>query len=306
MHKIPLESTIAGAYRFLFTKIVSVIGTLWLPFVVVALVSGGALYLTVPHEWLLGHFPTLHAKDVTPEALAKMLAPVMVLSPVFMLIYIVGIAMAFTGLMRHALGQKETPTFAYFSLGANVWRMAAAFVLSWLIIMVLFAVLVGVCVAFGVFGLSAVPKPWGGIILAVLIVVSVCFYFYSALRLTFFIPAVVVAENRVGLGRSWELGGGNFWRIFVVYLLILLPVGFVVAIIGQMTFMPVMMGHLVQITPQTPPAEAVKTMMHAILPVLPAMLVLDVLEYAAIFGLVAGAAGSAYKAVTGSSEAQDA
>ena len=32
-----------------------------------------------------------------------------------------------------------------------------------------------------------------------------------------------MAEHRVSLIRSWELGKGNFWRIFVVILSILIP-----------------------------------------------------------------------------------
>ena len=46
MTKIPLETTIAGAYRFLFMRILSILGTLWLPMLVaVALLVGMPLTL---------------------------------------------------------------------------------------------------------------------------------------------------------------------------------------------------------------------------------------------------------------------
>ena len=47
-------------------------------------------------------------------------------------------------------------------------------------------------------------------------IVAVLWYIYAAVRLVFFLPAVVVAEEQIGLGRSWALGRGNFWRIIIV------------------------------------------------------------------------------------------
>ena len=34
---------------------------------------------------------------------------------------------------------------------------------------------------------------------------------------------VVIAEQGIGLKRSWQLGRGNFWRMFVILLSILIP-----------------------------------------------------------------------------------
>ncbi|MDE2184343.1 MAG: hypothetical protein KGJ78_15085 [Alphaproteobacteria bacterium] len=303
MNRIPLETTIAGAYRFLFTKIVSIVGTLWLPFVLMAAIMGGAVYLVVPHEWLLGHFPTLHAKDVTPQAVFAMIGPCLAMAPLFFVVAIIAVSMMIAGLMRHALGQKTSMTFVYFSLGANVWRMAGAFILCWLVVMFAGALLAGACAAFYALAFAAIPKPWNGLVLAVFILCAVCAWVYTAIRLTFFIPAVVVAENRIGLGRSWQLGGGNFWRIFVIYLLIIMPVAFVGGIIAQMTFLPIVMGHLAQMhATDAHGPEAARAFIHTLLPLIPVIVVINLLERIALMGLMAGAAGTAYNAVTAKAE----
>ncbi len=58
------------------------------------------------------------------------------------------------------------------------------------------------------FGLPALY----GLVEFAAVVAGVCWFFYMAVRLMFFLPTVVVAEGGLGLARSWELGAGNFWR----------------------------------------------------------------------------------------------
>jgi hypothetical protein len=57
-----------------------------------------------------------------------------------------------------------------------------------------------------------------------------------SVRLTFLLPAVVVAEERIGLGRAWELGGGNFWRMFAVVIAVFVPVAIGFGIVQAAVF----------------------------------------------------------------------
>ena len=102
--------------------------------------------------------------------------------------------------------------------------------------------IVGICVAIW-FGASHIPQqPLLWLVRVVSIIVGYCWIIYFLVRLWFLLPAVVVAEGGIGLGRSWSLSGGNFWRIIGVLIVVFLPVaiGFSMveqAIIGP--FMPV-------------------------------------------------------------------
>jgi hypothetical protein len=47
-------------------------------------------------------------------------------------------------------------------------------------------------------------------------------YSFFMIRFGYFLPPVIFGEERIGLGRSWRLTEGSFWRIFAVYLVIAL------------------------------------------------------------------------------------
>jgi hypothetical protein len=293
MKKIPLEGTLVGAYRFLFTRIISIVGTVWLPFVVMAAIIGGLLYVSVPHAWLQGQCPQIH----TPQQAIAMLMPLLRIYPGLLLTGLIIASMVMVGLMRHSLGLKKGTTFVYFSLGGPVWRMLGAFVLVYIILMVLLAVLVGIVLVFWFTAVPMMPKGYGLAAGIVLSVIAFCVYVYSSVRLTFFIPAVVVAEGTLGVGRSWQLGGGNFWRIFVIYLLIFIPVGFIASIALQLTVFPALFSVIAKLPHGGGPAH-IGEVMRAMMPVLPAIVIVSLLERLAILSLLAGAIGTAYNAVT--------
>jgi hypothetical protein len=62
-----------------------------------------------------------------------------------------------------------------------------------------------------------------GIGAAIFVLFVSCAFVYIATRLSFLLGPVVVAEHKISLFRAWELTKGNFWRIFVVLLAILIP-----------------------------------------------------------------------------------
>src|SRR5580693_1458507 len=110
--KIPLESTIGGAYSFLFTDIVSIVGIMWFPVLVFgALMSGAVWYGAVAHPLPPFHFTPGHPDIPFFIALGRIAFPVFVCA-------LFGGVMVITGLMRRALGKLKGTTFIYFNLGA--------------------------------------------------------------------------------------------------------------------------------------------------------------------------------------------
>jgi hypothetical protein len=61
--------------------------------------------------------------------------------------------------------------------------------------------------------------------IAVGLVIAVAFfvYIYVIIRSSFLLAPVVIAEEKANLKRAWALGRGNFWRIFLVLLAIMVP-----------------------------------------------------------------------------------
>jgi hypothetical protein len=66
-------------------------------------------------------------------------------------------------------------------------------------------------------------------------------------RLWFFLPPVVVAEGGLGLARSWQLGGGNFWRIVALFLACVFGPAIVISMVSNIVFMPFMAGAVIKL-----------------------------------------------------------
>ncbi|HEY0281901.1 MAG TPA: hypothetical protein VGC27_04680, partial [Rhizomicrobium sp.] len=250
----------------------------------------GLVYLAVPHEWFAGDFSHFKPEQLVSLPLNLARLGIIVLSLVFG-------SMIAVGLMQHALGLKKSTTFIYFSLGAPVWRMLGAILLA-VVILVALGIVGGVLVALGAqFGMPLIPHPYSIVALVALCFVVACFLVYAAVRLFFFLPAVVVAENRIGIGRAWSLGGGNFWRIVFVWLLIAVPVGFIAAVALQMTILPVIFMEAMKLK-QEPGPEEIFGFLHSLIPLLPVILTITILASIATRGAMMGAIGSAYNAIT--------
>src|SRR6185312_3282740 len=101
--KIPFEQTITGAYRFVFSNILSIIGIGWFPILLFAAVAGGAVVTTLP---LFNGLILEGTKDQVDTA--RLGAVFGQIIGTFALVMVVGIfaqAMVNVGLMRKALGQ---------------------------------------------------------------------------------------------------------------------------------------------------------------------------------------------------------
>jgi hypothetical protein len=287
--KIPVGKTLEAAFTFTFRNFFSVVGTVWFPLLVaIVLVVGLAI---LAFAGMHGNFPD---PKIDQAAFLQMVPRLIGLFSWFWFVFIVAGAMIQVGLLRKALGLHPSPVFIFFSLGSDVWRMIGALFLIFLISICL--VLAFVAAGFVVYGIAhvAVGEPGSYWIAGLSGFALFCGYIYSIVRLAYFVPVIVVAEHHIGIGRAWELGRGNFWRIILISFVLSLAVNIVTGMI-QSTFAPPFI-----VTPGQPvdPAEFFKmymTYMHSFGPLL---LVLFIVQMIFLYGLMAGAAANAYRAVT--------
>ena len=298
MNKLPVGETISGAYGFAFAGFLSILGTVWLPYVALLAFSAGVIYLIAPD--LPGHV-------MRGEFDATTLYSVWRVGGLIWLASLIVRAMVTVGLQERALGQTQGPTFFFFSLGARVWLMIAAVFLAILSIVLIALLTAGVTAAVAFAAIKFIPN-FGRVIAVILGIVAVCWFIYACVRLTFFLPAVVVAEERIGLGRSWELGGGNFWRIFAVTFVVFVPVVIGLGIVQNAVMGPFMpmafMTH--DYHPGMTPGEIadvyngmIKSFLTQIRGVLPFYIAFSLIQELIFLGLGNGAVAKGYLGVTG-------
>ena len=282
--KVPVERTITEAYRFGFTRILSVLGTVWLPYLILALLIVGLVFLVSPDLPRL-----MMANDLDTPAL-------MSLGRLAVLVGILGFivsAMVSVGLQRLALGLEPRPVYFFFSLGAPVWRMTGALFLAMLVVFIvaLIVIAAGTAIWFAASGLGGAM--WLVRVLAVL--AGLCLWIYVAVRLFFFLPAVVVAEESIGIERAWNLGGHNFWRILIVATAVVLPIVVVFYIVSLAIFprLPDLPGgHMGS-------RELIRTLFLQFGALGIAGLLFQIVERVVILAVFNSAIGKAYLAVTG-------
>ena len=219
-HKVPVGGTIAHAYGFAFSNILNNLGAIWIPAVI--------LY-AIMFVFRASYANTLLSMSTNPQAALAGLQYMFVGMIVFGVLIVAQIA----GLTKEALGLRTGNAWLQFPFGAATWRLLGAYLLYLIVMIVLY---IGVFVASllfagifaGVAGAGAGGGARGAIaglgIAAVVFVLFVfCAFVYIATRLSFLLAPVVVAEHKISLIRSWELTKGNFWRIFVVFLAMIIP-----------------------------------------------------------------------------------
>ena len=249
--KISFEQTITGAYRFVFSIILSVIGIGWFPFLLFAGIAGATIVGVLP----LFHGLIIEGSDnqIDTARLGVVIGP---LIGAFILVIVAGAfaqAMVYVGLMRKALGQHPGPVYILFSLGSQVWQMIGSYLLLGLLAWGRIALAAAAVTAISLVLQKYAPAVQ--ILVTVLLVIA-CYFFaiYALIRTTFFIPAVVVAENHIGIRRAWHLGKGNFWRIIGVMLIVLMPLGLAMSTVTQV-IMQIGVGGPIALQPNASPAE---------------------------------------------------
>jgi hypothetical protein len=248
MSKIPVGATIAHAYRFAFRDFFRILGVMWLTMAI----------MWLPGLLLQSRMTGLATHD--PAMLRQML-------PFFIPFYLLALllmSMQFIGLARLALGLHRGPAWIYFSLGKPVWRLigsilllVVAMIVGWLI------ALLGTLLIGFLLGLVAKAANFPPLTATIAFVIAIgiiavwCGYFYCLIRLTFLLLPVI-ADERPGLalGEAWTLGKGNFWRMFAVLLVIMLPFLILEGIMFLWLFHGVPFPHAPATTEQTASFQA--------------------------------------------------
>ena len=215
MNKIPLGQAIAFGYAFLVTEFLTVLRICWIP-----------ALLVVSIEYL-GRRYTLYYSNGSDGAGFALVDFVVVSSGLF--ISLLASSVMAVGITRAAMGLPLNTSNFYFPLGRTEWRMLGAnirYILAGAVLLFLAAIISAIALFLaGVeFGQPVDDQAAGfAVLLASLLSILV---FGSALivavRLAFFLPAIVVSEDK-GLERAYGVATGNVWRIFVVLFAIAAP-----------------------------------------------------------------------------------
>ncbi|MDN5289721.1 MAG: hypothetical protein JWR38_6000 [Mucilaginibacter sp.] len=217
MSKIPVGATIAHAYRFALRDFLQIFAVIWPSW---AIISAGSFLL---RNQMADLSTAMAARDF--HAVAHVWS---ILLP-FYLVLLVLMFMQMVGIAQQALGLRTGPRWFYFSLGGKLWRFIGSALL-----LLLAMVLAWLAALLGSLLLGMVMKGIGNAVPAIQIVTRLvsaagfialwCAVFYAWLRLSFLLlPVIAAGESGMALARSWTLGKGNFWRMFLVLVAVIAP-----------------------------------------------------------------------------------
>ena len=81
------------------------------------------------------------------------------------------------------------------------------------------------------FLIPAVP-PLGILIIIILFIAIILFLIYLSIRWNFYFPAVIFDKVAPGLGKSWQLTKGNFWRLLGILIVLYLITSIISSVIN--------------------------------------------------------------------------
>ena len=205
MNKIPVGKTIRSAYAFAFGHLGSIIGLVWAPLVLIAVLQ------FLPYA--MGYDSSAAPESATIAGQRALLG----LGTFFLAILLQ--AMIATAVTQFALGLRPGGAVFHIAAGPAEFRLFGAILLYYVVCFCM-------GMAFGLLALAliAVAKvPAVASVAFLILVAALCALIYTAVRLGFLIAPVTVAEQHVSLTRGWTLMKGNFWRSFVVILSVVVP-----------------------------------------------------------------------------------
>jgi len=226
MNKIPVGETIVFAYTFVFVQVVTIVRVAALPAVLSSAIDYGMRRLSTAYS------AELDAGDAAAGSLNLAVWLVGTVATIFLS------AVATAGIARAALGLKGD--HGPFPIGRTELRMFAAKLRFWIGVLAL-TIVAGVIavVAFLLAGASLTAPPQGDVpptaatfVAGLITWFLLAYVIMTALRMGFLLPATVVAEDKGGLQRSYDLARGNFWRLFLVVLALGGPVLLLLSLAG--------------------------------------------------------------------------
>jgi hypothetical protein len=214
MNKLPVSETISFAYRFTFGHLGTIIGLIWIPMVVIAVLQ------FLPYG--------LGDAALVPEDNPAAYGAAQLRALVFLFITLLMYATIFVAVTQQALGLRQGNALYHFGLGRAEFRMwGAVLLLAAIATMLLLAVALLTTVGVVIVA-RAGHGALAGAVESGLLLVGSCAFIFVLTRLGFLLVPATVVEKKVGLERSWKLSNGNFWRITLVLFAVTLPVALVV------------------------------------------------------------------------------
>jgi hypothetical protein len=204
MQKLPVLAVASRVYQFLIGDFGTILRLSWLPLLIVTIVQ------------YLAFQASLDMVRSAAEAggLAGSRGTFGFFTIASSLVQLVGTAIVAVALHRVILfGDRKPGRFLYIAFG----KTELLFVLLPFLVFILFVVLF-LLVGF----IAALVKPTA-VVALILVAIAVMVLVYLGTRLSVIFPIIVV-EGRYNFRAAWEATRGNFWRLFGLWLLVIVPV----------------------------------------------------------------------------------
>jgi hypothetical protein len=216
MSKIPVLGTVSRAYGFLLGDIATIVRLAWAPL----LIGAGLNYVYGPQIM----DATIAAKG-SPDALVALMPMQLLIGVVA---FVTGV-MATVALLRVViLGDRKPGLFVYLWLGGAELRIVLVTIL---LVVAFIAAIFASGLVFALLGAMAAAVPGMNVLVSLALIGLALALVWAALRLSLVSP-VVVAENNLGVERSWQLMSGNVLRMILVLILTFLPYAIAASVAG--------------------------------------------------------------------------
>lgn len=214
MKKLPVGEAIRFAYHFTFGQLGTIIGLVWIPLVVIAVLQ------FLPY----GMGDAMLSREDNPAAYGS----AQLRAIIFMFVIVLMYACLFVSVTQQALGLRQGGAIYHFALGRTELRMwGTLLLLGAILIMLLLAVALFTTV--GVIAAArAVDRSLAGPVQSALLFIGACAFIYVMVRLGFLLVPATVVEKKIGFESSWKLSQGNFWRISLAAFVVTLPIAILV------------------------------------------------------------------------------
>jgi hypothetical protein len=284
VNKLPVRETIRSAYQFTFAQLGTIIGLIWAPMVVIAVLR------FLPY----GMGDTHLSADQNPSAVGAAALRGIVFALASVLLY----ASVNVAVVRQALGLRKGPALIHFAMGRAEFRMAGAMLVLSLIVVVLLVLSVFAMLASAAVGAALGDAVLSGLFGASVFLLGACIVLAAIVRLGFLVVPITVVENKISFERGWLLTKGNFWRISSVLFVVTLPVvaiefAAVFSLVGKdIVALAALAPHL---TPEVL-SDRLQTIMDNHIS---AIIGINLIVAPFSLGLALGAAAAGYKALAG-------
>ena len=312
MQKIPVGQTIGEAYAFAFGKYFPILGVLWLPFLLLAVVGFFAIGPIYHVFWDILQHAAQHPGDKSlPVEQMQQLQQLNSRVLLFDILELAVLSVVSVGVVKEAMNLRKGFRLFYVGFGLEELLVAGAyFLVAILFAVALIVAMIAAAILIALVGTTfashadkaTAAAQMGGLGLLVGLIIG-CALIYFAVRLVFFIVPVTVAEREFGVFRSWELTKGNFWRIFAVLFVSLVPAYIVVSalfwgVLG-LSIIPAVIAEAHKHAPHDPAeVQAIfKVIWDGLMRSWPYLVAVIVLPAPVLYGLLFGPAAFAYRAL---------